>query len=316
MEYSRPNIKKMSNEFSIPTSEKFSFRHSVCGHGWYDLPPFDLDPSRQRLSYVFASRSGGRKLWIELRHEDESLIVKTSRKKDGSEAVWVARHLLRMDEELDEFYAAVRDDERLGWVEERSAGRLLRSATVFEDAVKTICTTNCTWSLTRLMTANLVEAFGEPAENGRKAFPTAESLAGTTEEYLRANIKTGYRSPYIIAFSELAASGKLDPESWLGSALPTEELRKEILSVKGIGPYAAENLLKLLGRYEGMALDSWLRSGFYKRYNREKPCPDKKIEKHYRRFGKWKGLAIWCDMTRSWFEEGDAGNSAEAQEPA
>ena len=154
-----------------------------------------------------------------------------------------------------------------------------------------------------MMTGNLVNAFGETAPNGRNAFPLAEALAATNEEFLRTNIKTGYRSPYIIEFSELVASEKLDPERWLMSDLPTEELRKEILSVKGIGPYAAENLLKLLGRYEGLALDSWLRSGFYKRYNREKPCPDKKIEKHYKRFGKWKGLAIWCDMTRSWFDE-------------
>jgi len=302
MEYSRPNIKKMSNEFSIPTSEKFSFRHSVCGHGWYDLPPFSFNATKQKLSYAFQGHSG-RPVWMELRHDGEALQIRTSRKRDLPEAVSTARHVLRMDEELADFYSAVRFDERLNWVEEQGGGRLLRSATVFEDAVKTICTTNCTWSLTRLMTTNLVEAFGEPASNEHKAFPAAEALAGTTEEYLRKNIKSGYRSPYIIEFGDAVAAGKLDPEAWLGSELPTEELRKRILSVKGIGPYAAENLLKLLGRYEGMALDSWLRSGFYKRYNHEKPCPDKKIERHYKKFGKWKGLAIWCDMSRSWFEE-------------
>jgi len=73
--------------------------------------------------------------------------------------------------------------------------------------------------------------------------------------------------------------------------------------VKGCGDYAAENLLKLLGRYDGLALDSWLRSQFYKKHNREKVCPDKKIERHYTKFGDWKGLAIWCDMTERWFDE-------------
>jgi hypothetical protein len=80
-------------------------------------------------------------------------------------------------------------------------------------------------------------------------------------------------------------------------------LKKVIKSVKGFGDYAAENLLKLLGRYDGLALDSWLRSQFYKKHNREKVCADKKIERHYKRFGEWKGLAIWCDMTERWFDE-------------
>jgi len=303
MEYSSPNIKKMSNDISIPTSGKFSFLQAVCGHGWYDLSPFNFDPTGQRLTYVYVGRSSARPVWIELRHEAECLLISTSRKKDVSEATGVARHILRMDEDLEDFYSATRGDAGFSWVEERCAGRLLRSATVFEDAVKTICTTNCTWSLTRLMVSNLVEEFGRPAANGLKAFPTADALAGTTEEYLRKNVKTGYRSPYIIEFGNAVAAGKIDPESWLNTELPNEKLRKLILSVKGIGPYAAENLLKLLGRYEGMALDSWLRSGFYKRHNRQKPCPDKKIERHYQRFGKWKGLAIWCDMTKSWFDE-------------
>lgn len=32
-----------------------------------------------------------------------------------------------------------------------------------------------------------------------------------------------------------------------------------------------------------------------------KACPDKTIERHYKKFGSWRGLAIWCDMTERWF---------------
>ena len=70
--------------------------------------------------------------------------------------------------------------------------------------------------------------------------------------------------------------------------------------VKGVGDYAAENLLKLVGRYDGLALDSWLRSQFYKNHNNEKKCTDLEIEKYYKKFGKWRGLVIWCDMTEKW----------------
>jgi hypothetical protein len=58
----------------------------------------------------------------------------------------------------------------------------------------------------------------------------------------------------------------------------------------------------LLGRYDGLALDSWLRAQFYKKHNKGKACSDKKIIKHYSKYAGWQGLAIWCDMTEEWFE--------------
>ena len=125
-------------------------------------------------------------------------------------------------------------------------------------------------------------------------------MAAMSEKFYREEIKAGYRSPYFVELAEAVASGKLDPQSWLTSELPTHELKKAIKKVKGVGDYAAENLLKLVGRYDGLALDSWLRSQFYKNHNNEKSCPDKKIERHYKEFGPWRGLVIWCDMTEKW----------------
>src|SRR5260370_35068872 len=45
---------------------------------------------------------------------------------------------------------------------------------------------------------------------------------------------------------------------------------KVMKGVKGVGPYAAENVLKLLGRYDGLALDSWTRAKFFS--DRKKFC--------------------------------------------
>ena len=63
--------------------------------------------------------------------------------------------------------------------------------------------------------------------------------------------------------AEKFLSGELDVEAWLTSPLSTAELIKEMRGVKGVGPYAAENLLKLLGRYDGLALDSWSSGGAF-----------------------------------------------------
>jgi hypothetical protein len=41
-----------------------------------------------------------------------------------------------------------------------------------------------------------------------------------------------------------------------------------------------------------------LRGRFYKHRNADSVCSDTEIEKFYENFGEWKGLAIWCDMTK------------------
>jgi NTP pyrophosphatase (non-canonical NTP hydrolase) len=108
-----------------------------------------------------------------------------------------------------------------------------------------------------------------------------------------------------ITVEELAdrvASGELDVEGWLANPLATAELLKEMKGVKGVGPYAAENLLKLLGRYDGLALDSWTRAKFFAIRNNGRKTTDKKIARYYSRFKEWRGLALWCDVTRDWLD--------------
>ena len=301
----------MPEPIFIKTPEHFSFRATVYSHGWCELLPFKLDVDNWRLSYVFRDTAGKKATPAVISEAKGGIVIEAANKNVPAEQIErETRHLLRLDDDLAGFYGAVAGHGGLEWVTERKAGRLLRSATVFEDLVKTICTTNCSWALTKIMTDNLVQKLGvlsePPASAGgdvagtRRAFPTAAAMAEQPQEFYREEIKAGYRSPYFVELAEAVASGKLDPESWLHSDLPTPELKKEMKQVKGVGDYAAENLLKLVGRYDGLALDSWLRSQFYKKHNAEKTCNDKKIERHYKKFGPWRGLVIWCDMTEKW----------------
>ena len=291
----------MPESIFIQVPEHFSFRATVYSHGWCELPPFELDEENWTLNYVFHDQAGKRAVPAVIREADGGLSIDLANSKIAiAQICRAARHLLRLDDDLGGFYDAVHGHAGLEWVAEKRAGRLLRSATVWEDLVKTICTTNCSWGLTKNMVGNLVEKLGRPAGKGKNAFPTADAMAGVSEGFYREEIRAGYRSPYFLELAEAVASGALDPEAWLHSDLPTAELKKEMKNVKGVGDYAAENLLKLVGRYDGLALDSWLRSQFYKKHNSAKVCHDKKIERHYKKFGPWRGLVIWCDMTEKW----------------
>ena len=78
------------------------------------------------------------------------------------------------------------------------AGRMLRGATVFEDVVKTICTTNTAWSGTRRMTAALVDNLGVEAPGRAHAFPTPEAMAAAPERFYKEVARAGYRLAAIL----------------------------------------------------------------------------------------------------------------------
>jgi len=288
---------------SVP--DGFSFERTVHSHGWYDLAPFKTEDDPIELRYVFRDKQSSKIVRGTLSFENSQIRIELDRAvSDKSSVEDDARHILRLDDDVDDFYRLIKPHDNFAWVRTMGAGRLLRSPTVFEDLVKTLCTTNCSWGLTKNMVSNLVDALGESGPTAARAFPTAAAMAEKDEKFYRDVIKAGYRSPFFVELAENVASGNVDPEAWLTSDLPTLELKKEIKSIKGIGEYAADNVLKLLGRYDGLALDSWLRAQFYKKHNRSKPCPDKKIERRYASFGKWKGLVLWCDMTEYWHSSG------------
>lgn len=283
----------------------FSFRHTINSHGWCELLPFEIDCEKQLLNYVFTDENAQNPASAQISESGGRLKIEISggriNKKFEEKILRDARHILRLDDNFAEFYGVLKSANSLVWIAEQNVGRLLRSPTVFEDLVKTICTTNCSWALTKKMTANLAEKLGAKTADGRSAFPTAEAMASVPIEFYRDEIRAGYRSAY---FAELAArvvSGEINPESWLDTDLPTDELKKQMKQIKGVGDYAAENLLKLVGHYDGLALDSWLRAQFYRKHNGGKVCADRDIEKFYAKFDRWRGLAIWCDMTERWF---------------
>lgn len=292
----------MPIEFSLEVPANFSLTTAVCGHGWYDLAPFQWNSDAKSLSYVLRSSNGTSVSNASISDQNGVLNIRVDRASVGREkAERDIRHILRLDDDMAEFYEVAGSKPGTQWVSSYCAGRLLRSATVFEDLVKTLCTTNCSWGLTRKMVENIVKMLGEPAGKGLHAFPTAQAMASVDENFYRNEIKAGYRSPFFVELAQRVAEGEIDPEGFLHSDLSTPELKAEIKKIKGFGDYAADNLLKLLGRNDGLALDSWLRARFYSKYNKGKVCPDKKITRHYAKFGKWQGLMIWCDMTEDWF---------------
>lgn len=220
------------------------------------------------------------------------------------------RHILALDRDLSGFYAVAAEDPDLSWAT-AGAGRMIRSATVFEEIVKTICTTNCSWALTTKMVNALVEHLGEravgapPTGAAGRTFPSPEAMAAATPDFYRDVVRAGYRGPYFIALASSVASGELDVEAW-GSAspddLPDDELEARLQALPGVGPYAAAHIMLMLGRYSRLILDSWTRPTFA-RVAGMKSAKDSTILRRFRRYGPYAGLAFWLYLTRDWVPE-------------
>jgi 3-methyladenine DNA glycosylase/8-oxoguanine DNA glycosylase len=286
--------------------ERIDFLRTIVSHGVAELPPNRLDLEARALETTLVVPRGARTVRIAQANGEARIDIVAGRVTDAIETALrkTLGHMFRLDDDLSAFYELCREDDELGWCAD-GAGRMLRSPTVFEDVVKTICTTNTAWSGTRKMTAALVDNLGIEAPGGARTFPTPEAMAAVDEAFYREVVRAGYRSAYLRQLAGDVASGQVDLEGLNDPELPDEEVGARLLALPGVGPYAAAHMmLTSLGRYSRLVLDSWTRPTYRKLSGARGAIKDATIERRFRRYGEWAGLAFWLYLTRSWVEDG------------
>lgn len=296
-----------------PGGEPIDLARTFRSHGLAALPPMRLDEEADALEATLPIK-GYAPRTLRVRQDGTGLGLVSATgpapsAKEGEEILASARYALRLDEDLSPFYALAAEDPELSWVT-RGAGRMARGATVFEDVVKTLCTTNCSWSATTRMIHALVEHLGERAHGAPttgplgRAFPRPAAMAEAGENFYKDVVRAGYRGRYLLALSRSVAEDTLDIEALDAPAeeLPDEELERRLLELPGVGPYAAAHTMMLLGRYSRLVLDSWTRPT-YARLSGRDGVPDGEIVERFSPYGRYAGLAFWLYLTRGWIEE-------------
>jgi len=287
-----------------PAGEPVDFRRLLASHGVATLAPNSVDLERWTLETTVQLDGGAESLRISepepgvLRVESVSTVRGTKAKQ---RLLVTARHLLRLDDDLSGFYARAAEDPALAWVA-AGAGRMLRSQTVFEDVVKTICTTNCSWSATVRMTDAIVNELGALAPDGRHAFPSPAAMAAAPLSFYADVVRAGYRGAYLQRLATDVADGRLDLEGLSDPALSDLEVEQRLLALPGVGPYAAAHvMLTSLGRYGRLILDSWTRPKYARLTGRK--AADTTIQRRFRRHGDYAGLAFWMMLTQDWVDD-------------
>src|SRR5438128_10432307 len=298
-----------------PAGEVVDRRRVFLSHGITSLPPMRLDERAWTFEItVPLHRFGARTLTVSQGrpgHGLVSVVGESLTSEVGSAVMAQVLHVLSLDLDLTPFYAVAAEDADLSWVV-RGAGRMVRSPTVFEDVVKTICTTNSSWGGTTRMVNALVEHLGEKAPGAPpgspygRAFPTPAAMAAAPPSFYKKVAGTGYRGPYLKALATSVATGRADLETLEATSrddLPDDEVATQLQALPGVGPYAVAHIMLMLARYDRLILDSWTRPTYARLLGRKRPVSDRVIERRFKRYGPYAGLAFWLFLTRDWLPD-------------
>jgi 3-methyladenine DNA glycosylase/8-oxoguanine DNA glycosylase len=233
-------------ETVLPLRWPIDLALTVASHGWAYLAPWHWNRETGRLGRH--ERIGGRLGTIEVAQRELGAVVvrwNGFAAKDTSEILERVRRWLSADWEPSAAIAALGEDAALI---ERGGGRMLRCSSFYEDFVKTVLTINTSWSSTCRMAAALV------AEPGEGAFPGPDALLDYGEARLRERGKLGFRAATVAsATGRLLADGAIDAE---GKGQPERLGHDYLVSLKGIGPYAAAHCRLLLHDFTRIPVDS------------------------------------------------------------
>ncbi len=280
---------------SIPAPPHFHFASTVVSHGWYLLAPFRWVREEQTLHRP--QLLGGKALDLTISFDGASLRVEGADESDE-----LRRKLGRMFQlgiDTSEFIELARSSPAHAWVPASGFGRLLCGATLFEDVVKIITTTNTMWRQTTRMTELLVEKCGRRTKSGRRAFPDPAEVARFSAEELQEDCRLGYRAKSIHSLAGGIVSGAIVMDRLSDPSQSTEELFKSYRELPGIGPYGAAHLLAMDGRHDFIAVDTEFRRFVRERYHGGRTISDRAMLRRYAKWGRWKYLAYWSELWES-----------------
>lgn len=327
----------MPKSLTIKTPQDYILKRDACSYGYFLLWPNFWDVVTLALSRVLDVGERHVAAHVtQPRGEGSPLKVNLSHTVNAREAAEVERQLTRMLR-LDEPWEVIRAFHKVDPRWKRSGrGRLFRSPTFFEDVVKTVSSCNIQWPGTIQMNRRLCEVVGEqidlrgwrggspkPRSSTRRvkraaqprdvkagvafefqaySFPDAKTFARQSPETLRARCRVGYRDKRLVELAKLFATpksrGGLDQDWFADTATPDDKVFAALVDLPGIGPYAAANIMQLLGRYSRLPLDTEsVRHGrTFLGFEGTSAQVMKKVHAHFAPFGRHAFRSYWFEM--------------------
>lgn len=283
--------------FALPVDAAVA-RATMRSHGWFDLLPFRYCPQSHSLRYC--GRANGQLVAFTVRARGSRVSVAVHRGPVDSAKTLAAR-ILALDWDIKAFHESIRSYPELQWIKDAGHGRQLRSASLFEDVLKVLFTTNTTWERTKAMNDRLVSLYGK-VHGSERSYPSPQALVDLTEQQVRESIGSGYRSSAVIAIAEnaLRNPGIFLEDEW--QTLSPQEFRGAVGACHGIGPVSADYLCRVYGRSQGLAVDAYVRRRISEMWKIGGDRIEAKLSRMLRGYGANGPLVLWLTITRDWHD--------------
>ncbi len=267
----RSDVKSRTMALECP--RWFKLRLCALSHGWVNLAPYSWDDATGTLGRV--TRVGNQH--IELRiNQRKSRLLASAQGTSGRLPVAVFDRLKRalfFPHDLSAFckYAQSRD-KRLASAVRAGYGHFLRGESRFEDAAKTLLTTNCSWANTVGMVRRLCDAASGGKRRRPAGFPKPAEVLRLSKVALRS-AGLGYRASYMRELARAFSDGNDggNPCDWIG-----------------FGPYAESHMRFLDGNFEEIPVDREVCRAVGVPWSR---TAHRQVNSKWKKWGKWRFLA-------------------------
>ncbi len=281
----------MGSRFTLRPPDDYLLKRDVCSYGYFLLAPNAWSPRRMTFARRLDLPEGVATLALAQPDDRPGAEIRVvadralSRRERGEASRLLGRMLRFDDDSVQEFHKV---DPR--W-RTSGRGRIFRSPTLFEDVVKTITSCNVTWGGTTRMNERLCAVINP-------AFPRPEQLAKRRPASLRGRCGVGYRDVRLVELGRMFARGEVTQEWFEAPDRSDEEVYKRLLSLPGVGPYAAANIMQLLGRYSRLALDTEaVKHGREALGMEGSPRQiERRLAAHYETFGRHRFRSYWFEL--------------------
>lgn len=290
-------LRKSDVKLPICPSE---LRAIIKSHGWFDLRPY-LTDERTFLRYAYDLPTGRGEFLVAAKGRFVEMTVFTG---SARMAHTVAQRVLALNWPRETFHSQLRSHGNYSWIVEGMHGRFLRSASFYEDVFKIILTTNTIWARTKAMNDRATELWGRKAR-ALMAFPTPSAILRAGETAMRAELRCGYRAPYLV---ELAQRAEAEPDVFLGekaASYSPEEFYRLLRSIRGVGEVSAHYVARMYGFDLGFAVDSYV----LRRCRELWGIPEKRLpgflRRRYASVRPYASQLLWLEITQHWHSESE-----------
>lgn len=204
----------------------------------------------------------------------------------------LAQRMLGLTQRVEDFEQAYRAHPQLGALIARHPGlRVPLSATPFEALTWAITGQQISVSAAISLRRKLIQAAGLKHSGGLGCHPDANGIARLSEPDLRQAGFSQAKAQTLIALSRMVQENQLPLDAWIAT-LPVDEIREQLLRVRGIGPWTINYaLLRGFGWLDGsLHGDVAVRRGLQSLLDCSEKVTEEQAKQWLATFSPWRAL--------------------------